>query len=374
VATANADARALLTAQDTAELKQADAADTAQTAATARTHALSNPHSPSAQTAADTAQQAASDAQSAATSAWGTVTTLSGQWEASYGRAVALMGHAQTMERNASSKAAAGFDAATTELAGRTTHSARGGARGVSGSNAWSTVIAEAATINDRGGYGLTAWGAFGVFTLGKAETTYIVKATQYVDASNDLGDSALALFERRVGYFGPNGFKAMNENLNEAWAARKQAVSDLDEAVSPKDGFFDGVLGRAGLGVGMASDLVTEFAPAKSFGPDGMLGGNTDRLMAGLNFGASGLALGGSFGIDAAEAGIALVGGPELVGAVLIGTSAYFAGEFVYQHWHTIAHLGADAWHGIEDAGSWSLHTGESIVNDITNPSSWLP
>lgn len=133
-------------------------------------------------------------------------------------------------------------------------------------------------------------------------------------------------------------------------------------------------VLGRGGLGLGMASDVVTEIAPTPSFGPDGLLGGNTDRVMAGLNFTASGLAFGGSLGIDAAAGVVAIIpGGQVVVGGVLIGTAAYFAGEYVYQHWGTIAGLGADAWHGIDSAGSWAGHQLSNIGGDVGKAFSWL-
>lgn len=374
VATANAAASALIGAQSAAELKQLAADDAAQTATTARAHAAANPHAPAAQTAADLAGAAANDAHSAATSAWNHVTTLTTQWQADHSRAVALIANAHTQATRASAKAATAFDAAATELAGGSPHGGRGAAHGVPGGGVWQTVIGKLATLNDHAGWGLNAWGSFGVVVLGRAGLNLAEKDAQYAEASEGYDAAISAVFDGNGGFFGPNGWYAWQAKFNEAQDAKIEAAADLDEAVAPTKGFVGGVLGRAGLGLGMASDLATELKPSASWGPDGMLGGNTDRVMAGLNFGASGLALGSSFGLDAAATVVAVIpGGQVVVGAVLLGTSAYFAGEFVYQHWSTIAHWGSDAWGALDSAGSWTGHTATSLGHDISKAWSWL-
>lgn len=168
---------------------------------------------------------------------------------------------------------------------------------------------------------------------LTKAEVGYLEAAAGFGTASAGYDDAIAAVLARSGGFFGPDGFYAAQAAFN---AALK--------------------------------------TPTPSFGPDGLLGGNTDRVMAGLNFTASGLALGGSLGIDAAAGVVAIIpGGQVVVGGVLIGTAAYFAGEFVYQHWGTIAGLGADAWHGIDSAGSWAGHQLSNIGGDVGKAFSWL-
>ena len=125
-------------------------------------------------------------------------------------------------------------------------------------------------------------------------------------------------------------------------------------------------LLGKAGLGLGMASDVITFAAPSKSFGPDGLLGGNTDRAMAAANFAASGLALGGSMDVGLATAALAIPGVDVVVGGVLVGTAAYFAGEYVYQHWGTISHAVTSS---IDSAGNWAGHELDNLGHALTHP-----
>lgn len=380
VAVANAAADAMLRAQAAAEQAQAAASEADQTATTAQAHATANPHSPAAAAAADSARSAAHDAATAASGAWNKVTALTTAWEADRSRALALIAQAQAQASQAACAAAAGFTAAAGELQGKKPQPVNGGAAGVSAGNAWQTVVDKLAMWNDRAGWALNAWGAFGAYVLTKAEVGYLEAAAGFGTASAGYDEAIAAVLARTGGFFGPDGFYAAQEAFNAALKTRASAAGDLAEAIAPKAGSWGvmDVLGRAGLGLGMASDLVTELAPTPSFGPGGVLGGNTDRVMAGLNFAASGLALGSSLGVDAAVGALAVIpGGQIVVGGVLIGTAAYFAGEFVYQHWSTIAGWGTDAWHGIESAGSWAGrelgHLGSGIGSDIGKAFSWL-
>jgi hypothetical protein len=376
VATANAAASAMLSAQSAAEQAQSAANDAEQTANTAQAHAAANPHSPAAATAADHARTSASDAATTASNAWSRVNMLTSAWQADRTRALALIAQAQADASRAATTAASGFNAAAGTLAGKKPQQAPGGATGVTDGNPWQTVVDELAMWNDRAGWALNSWGAFGAYVLTRAEVGYLEAAASFGTASAGYDDAIAAVLARTGGFFGPDGFYNAQDAFNAALKARAGAAGDLSEAIAPEAGswgFMD-VLGRAGLGLGMASDLVTELAPTPSFGPGGVLGGNTDRVMAGLNFAASGLALGSSLGIDAAIGTMAVIpGGQVVVGAVLIGTAAYFAGEFVYQHWGTIAHWGSDAWHGIESAGSWAGHELGGLGHDIGKAFSWL-
>jgi hypothetical protein len=178
----------------------------------------------------------------------------------------------------------------------------------------------------------------------------------------------------------------AYNAAAHDATAAE----GDLRGAIAPAadDASIMARLGKVGLGLAMASDVVTMWKPPESFGPGGIFGGNTDRVMAGLNFAASGLALGDSLGIGLAGAAMAIPGVDVVVGAVLIGTAAYFAGTFVYQHWGDISHgiaeagswlgheaasLGSDIGNGVQQAGSWVGHEASNVGHDISKAFSWL-
>lgn len=374
VAASNAAATALLAAEDTARQSATAAAEASQAATTAETQAAANPHSPAATVAAQNARSAATGAQTSANSASGRVSVLTAQYDADHSRALTLITEAQTQATQAASKAASGFDAAATGLMGKSPAPAHGGATGVPGGSPWQDLIGELADWNDKAGWGLNAWGAFGAVVLGKAEVGYL-EAAAGLGKAIDGFDGAVNAIQSGGGFFS-TGYYGKVDALNEAFGARRDAAGNLLDAIRPATsdrGFVTGILGRAGLGLGMASDVVTMVAPTKSFGPDGLLGGNTDRVMAGLNFGASGLALGSSFGLEAAGAALAIPGVNIVVGGVLIGTAVYFGGEFVYQHWHDIAGLGDSAWHGIEDAGSWAGHEATSLGHDIGKAFSWL-
>jgi len=166
--------------------------------------------------------------------------------------------------------------------------------------NAW---LKRAAAWNDDAGWGLNAWGTYGEYVLGKAEFNTIVKTAERGTAWDSYSEAIDGVMNRSGGFFGPDGLYARQSALNAAQDARAVASDRLAEAIAPTEGFMGRVVGRAGLGLGMVSDLITEAKPSPSFGPDGLLGGTTDRVMAGLNVGASGLALGSSLGIDATPA-----------------------------------------------------------------------
>jgi hypothetical protein len=127
-----------------------------------------------------------------------------------------------------------------------------------------------------------------------------------------------------------------------------------------------------------MLGDVLTEWRPGPGFGPHGMFGGNASRVVAGVNFAASGIALGSSLGYAWAGAALAVIpGGQVVVAGVLIGTTLYFAGSFVYQHWNDVVNWGKDAWQGVEDVKSWAENEvgklGSGIGHDIGKALSWL-
>jgi hypothetical protein len=357
VAQANTTASALLTAQSDAETAQAGANDAASASATADTNAATNPHSPTAQVAATSARTAASDAATTASGAWQKVSMLTGTYDAQRAHALSLSAQATSQATQAASKAAAGFSAAAATM---TAGKGKPGQPSV-----WQKIVNGIPVWNDHAGWGLNAWGAFGAVVVGKAELSYLSAAAKLSSTSAaedtafwgwyDGGGSAFNWYPARDAY------NAAAHNAGEA-------EDGLSEAIAPaaSDWGAMAVLGRAGLGLGMASDVVTMWKPSPSFGPDGLLGGNTDRVMAGLNFAASGLALGSSFGIGAAAGLMAIPGVDVIVGGVVIGTAAYFAGEFVYQHW-------GDITHGIDSAGSWLGHEASSLGSDIGKAFSWL-
>lgn len=374
IATSNATARALVAAQSAAQAAQTHADTTSTDATTAQAHASANPHSPSAQTTASNARATASDAATAATNAWNKVSALTDQWSTDYSAAVKLINLTSTQASQASSKASAGFDSAAGDLGGKKPGTAPGGAHGVPGGSTWADLIGETADWNDKLGWGLNALGAFGAFVLSKAEVQFIDKTVGLAGAKGAWGDAFDTIQSGEKGWFS-SGYYEKWDALNEAWAGRNGALDGLKDAVSPAGsewGLMDSV-GKVGLVAGMAADVVTLIKPDDPYGPGHVFGGNDDRLMAGLNLGASGLALGGTLGIDAAAAALAIPGVNVVVGGVIIGTAAYFAGEYVYKHWDSVVHVGQDAWHGVEDAGSWAKHTASNLGHDIGKAFSWL-
>jgi hypothetical protein len=361
VAQVNATASALLTAQSDAQVAQASANDAASASATADAHATANPHSPGAQVAATSARTAASDASSAASGAWQKVTALSGTYDAQRSHALSLSAHATSQAAQAAARAAAGFSAAAASL---TTGKGKPGQPSV-----WQKIVNGIPVWNDHAGWGLNAWGAFGAAVVGKAEVNYLSAESTLSGARATEDEAFWNWYEGDGGWFDWNPARLA---YNAAASNASAAAEDLRGAIAPaaSDWGAMAVLGRVGLGLGMASDVVTLWQPSASFGPGGLLGGNTDRVMAGLNFAASGVALGSSFGITAAAGLMAIPGVDVVVGGVVIGTAAYFAGEFVYQHW-------GDITGGIEAAGSWlgneATSLGNSIGSGLSSAGSWI-
>ncbi|HET9893583.1 MAG TPA: hypothetical protein VFQ44_01370 [Streptosporangiaceae bacterium] len=366
VATSNAAARAYLAAQNEAGKAQANADDAATTSTNAQNTANANPHSVSARHAADTARTTADDAQNAADAAASRASTLLSHYEADYSRAVTLCSQAQERARQAYSRAGTALNAAGTALMGKQVKPVRGGAHPESGGSAWTAVIDDLADGNDKAGWGLNAWGAFGAVVLTKTGVVYL-------ESQADLGkavgtyDEAIDAVMSKQGFF-KSGFYDAQDAFNAAKDANVKAITEFQDAIRPAagDNSVMALLGKAGLGLGMASDVITFTAPTKSFGPDGLLGGNTDRAMAAANFAASGLALGGSMDIGLATTALAIPGVDVIAGGVLVGTAAYFAGEYVYQHWGTISHAVTSS---IHEAGNWAGHELDNLGHALTHP-----
>lgn len=368
VAMFNAAARAYLSAQAAAEQAQTEADDAATASTTATNTANAHPHSVSAHQAADSAKTTASDTQTSANTAASRASTLLSQYETDYSRAVTLCTQAQQKAHQAVTEAGTAFNSATTGLMGKP-KPVTGGAKPVPGGSPWTTVLDALTVGNDRAGWVLNSWGAFGAVVLTKT-------GAQYLEAQADLGkaattyDTAIDAVLADKGFF-TSGFYKAQDAFNAAQDGNAKALTELQDAIRPAvgDAGVMAVLGKAGLGLGMASDVITFAAPTPSFGPGGILGGNTDRGMAAANFAASGLALGSSLDIGLATTAMAIPGVDVVVGGVLIGTAAYFAGEFVYQHWGNITHAVDGA---LNAAGSWAGHEVDKLASSL-NPVSWL-
>jgi hypothetical protein len=370
VATSNAAARAYLSAQSAAEQAQTEADDATTASTTAANHANANPHSAPARQAADTAQTTANDKQSSATAASGRASALLSQYEADYSRAVTLCTQAQTEAHQAVTKAGTAFNAATTDLMGKSAKPVPGGAKPVPGGSPWTATIDALATGNNWAGPLLNGWGAFGAVVLTKAGTTYL-EAQADLGKAADTYDTAIDAVLSKQGFFS-SGFYNAQDAYNAAAGANSKAFTGLQDAIRPAvdDPGLMALVGKAGLGVGMLSDGITLVAPSPSFGPGGVLGGNTDRGLAAANLAASGLALGSSLDVGLATTAMAIPGVDVVVGGVLIGTAAYFAGEYVYQHWGGITHAVDGA---LNAAGSWAGHEVDKLTSTLTNPLSWL-
>lgn len=369
VATSNAAARAYLSAQSAAETAQTQADDASTTSTTAQNQANASPHSAPAQHAADTAKTAAHDAQTTANAAASKASSLLTQYENDYSRAVSLCSQATQQEQQAIKTASAAFRAAATGLMGKQLTPVQGGAKPEPGGSAWTTIIDDVAKGNDWAGSVLNSWGAFGAVVLTKAGVVYL-------ETEADLGkavgtyDTAIDAVMSKQGFFS-SAFYDAQDAFNAAKSGNVKAFTELQDAIRPavNDPAVLAKLGKLGLGAGMISDLITLVAPSPSFGPGHILGGNTDRAMAGANFVASGLALGASYDVGLATAAMAIPGVDVVVAGVLIGTAAYFAGEYVYQHWDGITHGLHSA---LDAAGNWAGNEVNSLAKDL-NPTSWF-
>lgn len=356
IAKANALASALFAAQSAADGAQRAAVETDQAATTAEAQAAANPHSPAAKVAAENARSTATQSQTAATDAWNKVNSLQAQYDAARATALSLAAEAKRQATEAAMRANAGFEAAAVDLMGLKPKPARGGAHGVTGggSGAWQDLVAHLAKWNDTAGWALNSWGAFGAVVTGRAEAAYAASSAKLSSASAAEDEAFWKWYSREGSWF---DWAPKAQAYNSAATGAAASLKDLRESITPGKGLM-GVVGRVGLVAGIGSDVVTEISPSPSFGPDGLLGGNTDRVMAGANMVASGLALGDSFGVEAASAALAIPGVDVVAGGVLVGTAVYFGGEFVYQHWHGIEHgvesVGHGIAHGLSSAASW--------------------
>jgi hypothetical protein len=378
VATANGAAGAMLAAQTTADQSQAAARDAADTSTRADAQATASPHSAQAHLAAANARLAAADAQTTATSDAGRLSSLSATYQADQSNALRLCSLAQQQASHAATKAGAAFDAATTGLVGKSVRPARGGATGVTGGKSgWQRLSDDLDTINDDAGWGLNTLNAYGVVMLTKAEVV-LAEAQAGLGTARGGYDAAVDGVMADRGFFS-TGYYGATDGLNTAFRVRRAANTGLMDSIRPTTTDFSalGNASRGLLGVGMLSDLWTMKDPDKSFGPDGKLGGNTDRAMAAANLVASGVALGASMDVGLASAVLLLPGAPVVVGAVLVGTALYFGGEFVYKHWDDISGAASTATHAagtaLSDTGHFAGHEIDSAGHELKKAFSWL-
>jgi hypothetical protein len=351
VAVSNATASRLLDAEAAAQQAQASADDAAQTATTAEATATASPHSPSAKLAADSARSAATDAQSAADSAAGLVSTLSNAYDADHARAVSLISEAQSQAKNAASAASAGFDAAVSQVAGAKPHAPRGGAKGVLGSPKWLKLtddVNEWATAVGGG------WTGFSGFKFLQAARTYFSSVDDLEEASSSYsaaydGFYGVSVTQRTQGWF---DMMAKKRAMEAAETAEDDAKGELEDSLAGTSDMV-GKLGVGLYGVAIVSDIYTEFRPSDAFGSTGEV---LDRVNAGLNMAASGLALGDAAGFAVAGTLMAIPGVDVVVGGVLIGTAVYATAELVWQHY------GSDIKHAVHDVEHWADDVGSFL------------
>jgi hypothetical protein len=365
VAASNATASKLLDAQAAAEQAQASAAEAAQTASTAEDQATANPHSSSAQLAATNARSAANDAQSAADGAANQVSVLSGIYEADRARAVSLISEAQSQARNAASAASAGFDAAVTQVAGAKSHDPRGGAKGVLGSAKWLKLTDDVNEwLTGLGG----AWTVPSGVIFGRAALKYFQSADELAEATDDAEEAnaiykaaydafyGVPLTQRTQGWF---DLMAKQRAMLRAEAGQANAgteAADAEKELQESVAGTEGVLGKVGMGmygVAIAADIYTEFRPSSAFGSTGEV---LDRVNAGLNMAASGLALGDAADLAVAGTLMAVPGVDVAVGAVLIGTAVYSTAELVWEH------EGGAIKRDLHDVGHWASDVGSFL------------
>jgi hypothetical protein len=362
VAGSNATAGRLMDAQAAAQQAQASADDAAQTATTAENQAAASPHSPSAKVTAENARSAANDAQSAADSAANQVGALTAAYDADHARALSLIAEAQTQASHAGSAASAGFDAAASQVVGAKPHAPHGGAKGVLGSPQWMNVTDD---VNAFVIAGAGIWAGPSGRLFIKAASGYFDSAGEMAAASGDL-EEATAVYrsaydafygvpvtQRVQGWFDmmakQRAMQAAEADEGIAGKALVQAKEDLEESLGGTEGFV-GKFGAGMYGLAMVSDLYSEWRPSNAFGSTGEV---LDRVSSGLNFAASGLALGDMASFGVASALMAVPGVDVVVGGVLIGTAVYATAEDVWQHRRGIEHAFHDVEHWASDIGS---------------------
>ncbi len=360
VAVSNATASSLLEAQGAAQQAQASADNAAQAATTAEDQATASPHSSSAQLAATNARSAANDAQSAADSAASQVSVLSGIYDADRARAMSLVSEAQSQASHAASAASAGFDAAVTQVAGAKPHDPRGGAKGVLGSPQWLKLTDD---VNEWA----TALGALWTVPSG---ADFIKEAVSYFEAAGKMSESAgeleeatdaykaaydafygVPVTERTQGWFDLMARqRAMESEAAEAADDAKELTQAQEDLADSLAGTADamGKFGMGMYGVAIAADIYAEFRPSNAFGSTGEV---LDRVNAGLNMAASGLAISDGLGLAVAGSLMAVPGVDVVVGGVLIGTAAYSTAELIWEHRVAIGH---EVEHLADDIGSW--------------------
>jgi hypothetical protein len=360
VGVANASAGRYLDAQATAQQAQVSADNATQAATTADDQATANPHSPSAKLAADNARSAANDAQSAADGAANQVSEAAAVYDADRARAMSLISEAQSQASHAASAASAGFDAAMAQVAGAKPHAPHGGAKGVLGSPTWLKLTDD---VNEWATFLGGAWTVPSGIAFVKEAVSYFDAAGKMSVSAGELGEATDAYKAAYDAFYGvpitqrTQGWFDMMAKQRAMESAAADAAGDAKELTTAQKDLADSLVGTdsmmgkfgAGMyGVAIAADIYTEFRPSDAFGSTGEV---LDRVNAGLNMAASGLALGDMAGVAVAGTLMAIPGVDVVVGGVLIGTAAYSTAELIWQHHVAIGH---EVEHLADDVGSW--------------------
>jgi trimeric autotransporter adhesin len=365
VGVANASASQFLDAQAAAQQAQANAEDAAQAATTAEDQATASPHSSSAQLAATNARSAANDAQSASDSAANQVSVLSGIYDADRARATSLISEAQSQASHAASVASAGFDAAMVQVAGAKPHDPRGGAKGVLGGATWLKLTDD---VNE--------WvtGFEGAFA-GPAGFVFLRAASRYFNAAADLDEATdnvqaaedaykaaydafygVPLTQRTQGWFDLMAKQRAMQAAQADEAADGIEAAKAEQALTESIADTGTLVGKFSMGMyglAIASDIYTEFRPSTAFGSTGAV---LDRVNAGLNMAASGLALADAADLAIAAPLMAIPGVDVAVGAVLIGTAVYSSAELLWEH------EGGAIKRDLRDVGHWASDVGSFL------------
>jgi trimeric autotransporter adhesin len=365
VGVANASASRFLDAQASAQQAQASADNAAEAATTAEDQATANPHSSSAQLAATNARSAANDAQSASDSAASQVNVMSGIYDADRARAMSLISEAQSQASHAASAASAGFDAAAGQVAGSKAHNPHGGAKGVLGGAKWLKLTDD---VNEwvTGFEGAFAVPAGGIFL--RAASRYFGAAADLDEATDDAKAATTAYQEAYDAFYGvpltqrTQGWFDLMAKQRAMQAAQADEAADGIEAAKAEQALGESIADTGSLvgkfsmgmyGLAIASDIYTEFRPSTAFGSTGAV---LDRVNAGLNMAASGLALADAADLAVAAPLMAIPGVDVAVGAVLIGTAVYSSAELLWEH------EGGAIKRDLHDVGHWASDVGSFL------------
>jgi hypothetical protein len=184
---------------------------------------------------------------------------------------------------------------------------------------------------------------------------------TGEISELEELDPEAYDAVEAVAGVFGEDSPEALEAWMEFQEGIVPQLADDIPKAFSGVDALSEdgigGLLGRAGLVLGAASDVFT-LADSHSSG--------LDKVMSGANLAGTGAFALGATGIIGANAALDWI---PVAGEVVMGATALFmAGEFAAHHWSQIEGASKDVLGGVEWLGNEEVNLAGDAVGAVTH------